>query len=105
MRVSIYAEAKDVKVRNLGSKDGRFIDIQIDDVSISFYGYGLENVAAIRKLAEGLQEATEQMIEFLQTDEDEAKHDVEMQRLIEPDTDEQTGHEQHDTLEEARGDW
>ena len=103
MRVSIYAEAKDIKVRNLGSRDGRFINVDIDDLTISFYGYGLENVAVARKLAESLQEATEQMIEFLQTDEAEEKHDAEMQRLIEPDTDEQTGHEQHDTLEEHRG--
>jgi hypothetical protein len=97
MRASIFLQNKGIHIRSNGGNDLRFIAMDVDDCTIFFDGYGEENAAFVRDLAEGLLKAAMEMSSLIALDKDKAEHDAEMERLTSREDD-----LQHDTREEHK---
>jgi enoyl reductase-like protein len=102
MRASIYVSLDTCKVRNVGSDNTRFIAVELDDLTIFFDGYGQEHADKIYEFANRLIMASREMSSIIAQEkavaEEQERLDFESYAIGE-----RTGLEQHDTLEEHRG--
>jgi len=105
MRVSLFVTGSNVKARALGQSDLRYISVEIGEATLFFEDYNEVNVEIARNLSRELALAAEQLECLIVQDAIEKKRVSEEEltdRLLDRE-DERTGHEQHDTLEEHRG--